>query len=472
MKQTRTNVPTCFVMVGLPARGKTYMSKKLTRYLNWIGFKTKVFNAGEYRRKLYGTVNCTSDFFDPGNPDGHKARMRCVDLALEDVSKFLMTEGGQVAIFDATNTTVDRRRYVYQKCKEAGIKTFFIESLCDDPDVIHHNIYEVKISSPDYKGISEEQACKDFVQRIQHYEKSYELIHPVEEGHLSFIKIFNAGQKFFVNAIEGYLQSRAVYFLMNTHITKRAIYLTRHGESMLNLTGRIGGDSDLSPRGEQYGLKLQEFMAEQDIPDLKIWTSTLRRTIQTGAPCAAPKEEWQALDELDAGICDAMTYEEIQVKYPEEFAMRDQDKYRYRYPRGESYEDVVTRLEPVIMELERQQNVLAICHQAVMRCLLSYFLDTKSEDMPYLKVPLHTVYKLTPVAYGCNVEKFHLDVPCVDTHRDKPVNGSIGDLASNQQCRQVDEAACNERHECRNPRARSSPGRKSRMYEEKFVRKS
>ena len=30
-----------------------------------------------------------------------------------------------------------------------------------------------------------------------------------------------------------------------------------------------------------------------------------------------------------------MTYEEIQVKYPEEFAMRDQDKYRYRYPRGE-----------------------------------------------------------------------------------------------------------------------------------------
>ena len=28
-------------MVGLPARGKTYMSKKLTRYLNWIGMPTK-----------------------------------------------------------------------------------------------------------------------------------------------------------------------------------------------------------------------------------------------------------------------------------------------------------------------------------------------------------------------------------------------------------------------------------------------
>lgn len=28
-------------MVGLPARGKTYISKKLTRYLNWIGVPTR-----------------------------------------------------------------------------------------------------------------------------------------------------------------------------------------------------------------------------------------------------------------------------------------------------------------------------------------------------------------------------------------------------------------------------------------------
>lgn len=36
-----TNSPTMIVMVGLPARGKTYISKKLTRYLNWIGVTTK-----------------------------------------------------------------------------------------------------------------------------------------------------------------------------------------------------------------------------------------------------------------------------------------------------------------------------------------------------------------------------------------------------------------------------------------------
>ena len=52
---------------------------------------------------------------------------------------------------------------------------------------------------------------------------------------------------------------------------------------------------------------------------------------------------------LPQGECEAMTYEEIQAKYPREFALRDQDKYHYRYPKGESYEDLVHRLEPVIM---------------------------------------------------------------------------------------------------------------------------
>lgn len=78
---------------------------------------------------------------------------------------------------------------------------------------------------------------------------------------------------------------------------------------------------------------------------------------------------------MTQGICEEMTYEEIASKYPTDFAARDQNKFSYRYPRGESYEDLVARLEPVIMELERQGNVLVVSHQAVLRCLLAYFLD-------------------------------------------------------------------------------------------------
>uniref|UniRef100_A0A667WPM7 6-phosphofructo-2-kinase/fructose-2,6-biphosphatase 3 n=1 Tax=Myripristis murdjan TaxID=586833 RepID=A0A667WPM7_9TELE len=213
------NPPTVIVMVGLPARGKTYMSKKLTRYLNWIGMPTKVL------------TQPVSVVF-----------RQCALAALRDVRSYLTDEGGQVAVFDATNTTRERREMIL-----------------------------------------------DF--------------------------------------------------------------------------------------GSKNGFK---------------------------------------------GVCEEMTYDEVKEKFPEEFDLRDQDKYYYRYPAGESYQDLVQRVEPVIMELERQENVLVICHQAVMRCLLAYFLDKSADEMPYLKCPLHTVLKLTPVAYGCKVESIYLNVEAVNTHRDRP----------------------------------------------------
>lgn len=76
---------------------------------------------------------------------------------------------------------------------------------------------------------------------------------------------------------------------------------------------------------------------------------------------------WKTLNELDVGVCDGLTYEEVKAKYPEDFIARDKNKYRYRYPRGESYEDLVARLEPVIMELERHGSVLVVGHQAILR---------------------------------------------------------------------------------------------------------
>lgn len=247
---------------------------------------------------------------------------------------------------------------------------------------------------------------------------------------LSYIKVMDVGMRYLVNRVIDHVQSRIVYYLMNIHIAPRSIYLCRHGESELNIRGRIGGDSGLSPRGKQFAACLGKFIQEQNIKDLKVWTSQMKRTIQTAEALSVPYEQWKALNEIDAGVCEEMMYEEIQEHYPLEFALRDQDKFRYRYPKGESYEDLVQRLEPVIMELERQENVLVICHQAVMRCLLAYFLDKSAEELPYLKCPLHTVLKLTPVAYGCKVESVGLNVEAVNTHRDKPENVDVSRLAS------------------------------------------
>lgn len=64
------------------------------------------------------------------------------------------------------------------------------------------------------------------------------------------------------------------------------------------------------------------------------------------------------------------------------------------------------RLEPIIMDLERQGNILIIGHQAILRCLYAYFMNYSQEDLPYIKIPLHTVIELTPKAYGCDEKKY------------------------------------------------------------------
>ena len=49
-----------------------------------------------------------------------------------------------------------------------------------------------------------------------------------------------------------------------------------------------------------------------------------------------------------------------------------------------------------------------------------YFIKNFLEDLPYTKVPLHTVIKLTPMAYGCLMECIPLAIEAVNTHREKP----------------------------------------------------
>jgi 6-phosphofructo-2-kinase / fructose-2,6-biphosphatase 2 len=66
------------------------------------------------------------------------------------------------------------------------------------------------------------------------------------------------------------------------------------------LKGLIGGDSDLSVRGKLYAEALANYIKEQNIEGLRVWTSWLKRTIQTVAEVKAPQERWKALNEIDA----------------------------------------------------------------------------------------------------------------------------------------------------------------------------
>lgn len=160
--------------------------------------------------------------------------------------------------------------------------------------------FQVKVSSPDYANMNKEEVLADFMLRIEHYQEKYQPLDENYEKNLSFMKIYNTGEKVLVHKHEGHIQSRIVYYLMNIHIVPRTIYLSRHGESTMNLDGRIGGDSDLSERGRSYAKALSEYIREQDIQGLRVWTSWLKRTIQTAADVKAPQERWKALNEIDA----------------------------------------------------------------------------------------------------------------------------------------------------------------------------
>lgn len=111
--------------------------------------------------------------------------------------------------------------------KQKKFKLFFVESICDDPKLIEQNIIEVKVSSPDYANMNKEEALNDFRMRIEHYQDKYQPLHETEEKDYSYMKIYNTGDKIIIHKHEGHIQSRIVYFLMNIHISKRTIYLTR-----------------------------------------------------------------------------------------------------------------------------------------------------------------------------------------------------------------------------------------------------
>jgi len=428
------------VMVGLPATGKTHVAKRICRYLNFFhDIDSQIFNVGDYRRKICGE-KMPASFFDPTNSEGVAQRAVACNAALDDMLEYMAKPDVRVAVYDATNSTRERREYLRQKLKDSGtgMKIMFIESICDSEKILEENIRKVKLDTPDYRDADPEEAVKDFHERRRQYESVYETLSDEDEN-LPFIKVLNC-KKFVVNNIRGYLPLKIVHFVMNLHTRPRTFYLSRHGQSEYNLLGKIGGDSSLSKAGVEYARRLAKFAKEnicnhteidpQTGEEIKVerparlWTSTLKRTKETVQFIDHHKMthtwdngdtgEWvqlrpmakRNLDELYAGTCDGMTYKEIEATFPDEFLRRQSDKLAYRYPRGESYMDVTLRLEPLAHEMERtREPILIVGHQGIHRLIYAYFMGLTREEAPYVSIPLNTIIELSPHAYGCHEKR-------------------------------------------------------------------
>jgi 6-phosphofructo-2-kinase/fructose-2,6-biphosphatase 2 len=81
----------------------------------------KIFNVGEYRRRMFGSCK-NAEWFDRENEEGLRMREECNTAAIDDMVQFFTeTSSGvstsSLAIFDATNATRVQRAKILQKVK-------------------------------------------------------------------------------------------------------------------------------------------------------------------------------------------------------------------------------------------------------------------------------------------------------------------------------------------------------------------
>ncbi|KAJ3808421.1 6-phosphofructo-2-kinase-domain-containing protein [Lentinula aff. lateritia] len=468
--------------IGLPARGKTHVSRSLERYLRWMGVKTQVVSLGDYRRKtLGGAQKLPADYFHLGekSPETIALRKKVSDGCEQQIWDFFKT--GQVVIYDANNGTRAARQKLAERFHNKGIHVILLESVCDNKEIIEANIRSVKISSPDYRGWDPDKAVEDYYTRIRDHEEYYD---PVEEKDWPYIRIINVGEKIMVNNIKGYLQSRIVFFLMNIHNRPRTIYFARSGQSLIEHSYKA--DSDLSPAGWEYAERLKDFLIERRAKNLAqrglgtgdqrlvIWTSTRRRAHHTAwpflqaaasvsssnlaTPSATPGHatpisviphhgldggkllppalasarsipaplvhtststptpnnlnikviEKPQMSEINPGIWDGLTPDQARKYYPQDWERFVKDPYSFRAPRAESYHDLSVRIEPLLIELEREkEDLLIIGHASVIRCLLAYLIGLPASEIPAIEIARGDLLEVVPASYGVHCKAFH-----------------------------------------------------------------
>jgi broad specificity phosphatase PhoE/predicted kinase len=381
-------------MVGLPARGKSTMARKIARTLELDDIKVRIFNNGEVRRELFREDTSSPNFFSPLNPHGTELREKIARINLERAQAYL-GGGGEVAIIDASNVTRMRRRLIAATFPASPM--LFIECLNTDEEALEANL-ERKATLREFRHLSQEEALESFLKRISFYESEYE---PLAE---------EARNRILVDSFDScILQERIIdrlpyYDLIRDILTTRIVknlFLVRHGETFYNLEERIGGDPDLTERGMAQARALADHFAGQPIPT--IFTSNYKRTLQTAFPLAEKLEHCSIIalpefNEIAAGICDGMTYQEIREKMPQVASARKRNKYGYVYPEGEGYVSMENRihrgLKKVFYLNNYDDNIMIVGHQAVNRMILSDFVFRSKEEVPYIYMPQNRYYHI------------------------------------------------------------------------------
>jgi broad specificity phosphatase PhoE/predicted kinase len=381
------------VMVGLPARGKSTIATKLKENLIKDAIKTRIFNNGDLRRRLARDDTTAPEFYDPKNKEGMAFREKIAILNLQRAKNYLANKG-QVAILDATNVSLKRREKIMNFLGEHTI--LFIECINDDREILEASILR-KITLPEFNKMEKDEAIQSFKQRIHYYDTIYSPIRK-ERNFVKLNSLYNQMiQEEILDDIPYYDRIRD--FLVTD--TVKNLFLIRHGETYFNLKDRIGGDSGLTKNGKAQARALARYFRNKKIP--VIFTSLKKRTVQTAEPIKRLQHDCMIIplkefNEIDSGICECMSYEEIREKMPDVYSARKRDKYNYVYPEGEGYVTMKERIDTGIKKalyLSRDSsNIMIIGHRGVNRMILSHFLYRRTEDVPYIYVPQDKFYHI------------------------------------------------------------------------------
>lgn len=365
------------IMVGLPATGKSFTSRNLSRYLRWIGVETVTFSAAKYRQDMLHGQQIKADFFDPTNEECLEQRTRVADATLNDMIKWFTSDSDnlRVAIMDATNTIHARRKIIRTALEAVKATVIFIECVYETEGLLNEHLTVLHLLSPDYGNLKSELAQEDYKLRIKYYRENYA---PVDEEDGSFIKLINGGEQVIVNQVTGFLASKVIFYLMNLNFRTKRIFLQVSIDESLNKSEVILNCNQLI-RCDATN-KLVVWMAPElgEIPDF-------------------PRVDYKPqLTTLNMANLEGLSLSQIAELYPQEALKHQQYPFQHRYPRCESYADLSRRLETVMMELERvKENVLIIADISVIRCIYSYFVETSNPNVTIYQLLIANIFFLS-----------------------------------------------------------------------------
>lgn len=159
------------------------------------------------------------------------------------------------------------------------------------------------------------------------------------------------------------------------------VYLVRHGATALTAENRFSGSIgvELSDEGRGQVDLLAARLKDDGIRS--VYASPLSRTLETarilGAPLGLAPVPCDGLREISHGHWEGLTREEVETRFPGEYAMWEQDPYTFAPEGGESGVGVLARALPAVREIvvsHPNERVLIVSHKATIRLVLCSLL--------------------------------------------------------------------------------------------------